>query len=232
MSILAVDTATNSCSVAVIDGQTLLAEAIVITGETHSKHLMNLIHQVLQISHVSLKDIDGFAVTRGPGSFTGLRIGISTVKGFAASSGKPMVGVSTLDALANQADVIPCLICTVIDARREEVYFGQYRRVDGVLIKETEEQVLPIVNAIAGIREPSFFIGEGSLIYKPTILEMLGEDRVVFAPRFHHTIRGSTVANIGLERIRKKDVDDASTFSPRYIRKSDAELNLAKRHLL
>jgi tRNA threonylcarbamoyladenosine biosynthesis protein TsaB len=193
---------------------------------------MNLIHQVLQLSHVSLKDIDGFAVTRGPGSFTGLRIGISTVKGFAASSGKPMVGVSTLDALANQADVIPCLICTVIDARREEVYFGQYRRVDGVLIKETEEQVLPIVNAIAGIREPSFFIGEGSLIYKPTILEMLGEDRVVFAPRFHHTIRGSTVANIGLERIRKKDVDDASTFSPRYIRKSDAELNLAKRHLL
>jgi tRNA threonylcarbamoyladenosine biosynthesis protein TsaB len=193
---------------------------------------MNLIHQVLQISHVSLKDIDGFAVTRGPGSFTGLRIGISTVKGFAASSGKPMVGVSTLDALANQADVTPCLICTVIDARREEVYFGQYRRVDGVLIKETEEQVLPIVNAIAGIREPSFFIGEGSLIYKPAILEMLGEDRVVFAPRFHHTIRGSTVANIGLERIRKKDVDDASTFSPRYIRKSDAELNLVKRDLL
>ncbi len=232
MRILAVDSATKSCSVAVVDGQTLLAEAIVITGETHSKHLMNLIHQVLQISHVSLKDIDGFAVTRGPGSFTGLRIGISTVKGLAASSGKPVVGVSTLDALANQAGATPCLICTVIDARKEEVYFGRYRRIDGVLIKETEEQVLPLANAIAGIREPSYFIGDGSCTYKPAILEIFGEDRVIFAPRFHHTIRGSTVAKIGLERIEKNDVDNVSTFSPSYIRKSDAELNLAKRHLL
>ncbi|HIJ55827.1 MAG TPA: tRNA (adenosine(37)-N6)-threonylcarbamoyltransferase complex dimerization subunit type 1 TsaB [Deltaproteobacteria bacterium] len=232
MRILAVDTATRSCSVAVIDGQTLLAEAIVTTGETHSRHLMNLIDQVLQISRVSLKDIDGFAVTRGPGSFTGLRIGISTIKGFAASSGKPMVGVSTLDALANQADVTPYLICTVIDARKEEVYFGRYRRVGGVLIKETEEEVLSIVNAIQSIHEPSYFIGDGSLIYKPTILEMLGEDRVVFAPRFHHTIRGVTVANLGVQRIEKNNVDDVSTFRPRYIRKSDAELNLAKRHFL
>ena len=232
MRILAVDTATKSCSVAVIDGQTLLAEAIVITGETHSKHLMNLIHQVLQISHVSLKDIDGFAVTRGPGSFTGLRIGISTVKGLAASSGKPVVGVSTLDALANQADATPCLICTVIDARKEEVYFGRYRRIDGVLIKDTAEQVLPIVNAIEGIRESSYFIGDGSLTYKPAILETIGEDRAAFAPRYHHTIRGATVANLGLERFKRNDVDDVSTFSPRYIRKSDAELNLAKRHLL
>ena len=230
MRVLAVDTATKSCSVAVVDGQTLLAEVIVITGETHSKHLMNLIHQVLQISRISLKDIEGFAVTRGPGSFTGLRIGISTVKGLAASSRKPIVGVSTLDALANQAGVTPYLICTVIDARKDEVYFARYRRVDGILIKEAEELVLPVVNAIADIREPCYFIGDGSLTYKPAILETLGENRMVCAPRFHHTIRAATVAKLGLERMRKNDVDDVSTFSPRYIRKSDAELNLAKRH--
>ena len=101
MRILAVDTATRSCSVAVVDDRTVLAETTVMTDETHSKHLMCLIHQVIQISKIALEDLDGFAVTRGPGSFTGLRIGISTVKGLAASSGKPMVGISSLDTLAN-----------------------------------------------------------------------------------------------------------------------------------
>lgn len=228
MRILAVDTATKSCSVAIVDGQTLLSETVVTTGETHSKHLMSLIHQVLQIARLSLKDVDGFAVTRGPGSFTGLRIGISTVKGFAASSGKPMVGVSTLDALANQADVSSRLICTVIDARKEEVYFCRYRRIDGVLTKEAGEQVLPIADAISDIHEPSYFIGDGCLTYQSAILENLDSKRVVFAPRSHHSIRGGTVAKLGLKRMMDSDIDDVSNFSPRYIRKSDAELKLAK----
>ncbi len=230
MRILAVDTATKSCSVAVVDDQTVLAEATVITDETHSKHLMNLIHQVIQISKIPLNDLDGFAVTRGPGSFTGLRIGISTVKGLAASSGKPMVGISTLDALAHQADLTSSLICTVIDARKEEVYFARYRRVDGdgMMIRETDEMVLSVFEALKSIEEPSYFIGDGALSYKPMILEMTGNEQVVFAPKFHHTIRASTVSNLGIERFKKNDVDDVSAFIPYYIRKSDAELSIAK----
>ena len=230
MRILAVDTATKSCSVAVVDDQTVLAEATVITDETHSKHLMNLIHQVIQVSKIPLNDLDGFAVTRGPGSFTGLRIGISTVKGLAASSGKPMVGISTLDALAHQADLTSSLICTVIDARKEEVYFARYRRVDGdgMMIRETDEMVLSVFEALKSIEEPSYFIGDGALSYKPMILEMTGNAKVVFAPKFHHTIRASTVANLGIERFKKNDIDDVSEFIPYYIRKSDAELNIPK----
>ncbi|MDP7076753.1 MAG: tRNA (adenosine(37)-N6)-threonylcarbamoyltransferase complex dimerization subunit type 1 TsaB, partial [Desulfobacterales bacterium] len=102
MKILAVDNETKSCFVAIMDGETSLAEISLISVKTHSKHLMGMVKQVFELSGCHLSDIDGFAVTRGPGSFTGLRIGISAIKGLAMASGKSMVGVSVLDAFASQ----------------------------------------------------------------------------------------------------------------------------------
>ncbi|NNK84267.1 MAG: tRNA (adenosine(37)-N6)-threonylcarbamoyltransferase complex dimerization subunit type 1 TsaB, partial [Desulfobacterales bacterium] len=100
MKILAVDTATKSCSVAIVDKESIIAEMTVINEETHSKHLLGIINVVLKYADLDMADLNGFAVTSGPGSFTGLRIGISTIKGFAAALKKPMVGISTLSALA------------------------------------------------------------------------------------------------------------------------------------
>jgi tRNA threonylcarbamoyladenosine biosynthesis protein TsaB len=102
MKILALDTATDSCSVAATDDGTLAAELTIRKNQTHSKHLMELIHSVLEIAGFGVGDLDGLAVTVGPGSFTGLRIGISTIKGLAHALDKPVVGVSTLEALARQ----------------------------------------------------------------------------------------------------------------------------------
>ena len=102
MKILALDTATKTCSVALTDDGSLAAESTIIKNQTHTKHLMRLIHSVLEISGFGLSDMDGFAVTIGPGSFTGLRIGISTIKGLAQALGKPVVGISSLKALAWQ----------------------------------------------------------------------------------------------------------------------------------
>jgi tRNA threonylcarbamoyladenosine biosynthesis protein TsaB len=102
MKILALDTATNSCSVAATDEGKLAAELTISKNQTHSKHLMELIHSVLEIAGFGVGDLDGLAVTVGPGSFTGLRIGISTIKGLAHALDKPVVGVSTLEALARQ----------------------------------------------------------------------------------------------------------------------------------
>ena len=127
MIILAVDTATTSCSVAIIDKKCVLAEITLLREETHSKHLMDMIHTAIGFSGLKLSDLDGFAVVRGPGSFTGLRIGITTVKGLAAGLKKPLVGISSLEALAMQASHSPYLICPLLDARRGEVYFSRYR---------------------------------------------------------------------------------------------------------
>ena len=227
MRILALDTATQSCSVAVVDQHRLMAEATTLRSETHSVHLMQMIDGVLQMAGVRLDTLDGFAVTRGPGSFTGLRIGISTVKGLVETTGKPLVGVSTLRTLAGQGADGSRLICPIIDARKSEVYFSRYRYREGLLEQVVDMQASPIEKAIEGIDEPCLFVGDGALLYKGVILDAIGRN-AHFAPTFQQTLRASTVAFLSMEKFIRQDTDNIETFVPYYIRKSDAELNLAK----
>ncbi|MCP4349663.1 MAG: tRNA (adenosine(37)-N6)-threonylcarbamoyltransferase complex dimerization subunit type 1 TsaB [Desulfobacterales bacterium] len=231
MKILAVDTATNSCSVAVADycqGLETLAELTVVSKQTHSKHLMEMINTAARMSGIAVSELDGFAVTRGPGSFTGLRIGISTVKGLAFASGKPVVGISNLDALAFRFLFSPYLICTLLDARKGEVYYCCYRTVDGIVKKQAEEQVLSPGKAVSGINEPCLFVGSGAFLYQKLISDKAGE-LAHFAPACHNTIHASTVAHLSMERFEKNDTDDVATLVPHYIRESDAELSFGKR---
>jgi len=226
MRILAIDTATRSCSVAVADEDKLLAETTLVSSETHSRHVMTMIDAVLQMSGMQIGSLDGIAVTEGPGSFTGLRIGVSVAKGLASVNGKPIVGVSSLDALATQAAGGGLLTCAVVDARKNEVYACRYRNRDGVVEAETAPDVLPIEAAIAGIHEPCMFIGDGAILYRQTIQDKTGTD-AWFAPPYQHTIRSSTVAFLGIKRFQKGDTDDVEAFVPFYIRKSDAQINIA-----
>lgn len=227
MRILALDTATKSCSVAVVDTDHLLAEATMLRTETHSIHLLEMIDRVLQMAGVCLDEVDGFAVTRGPGSFTGLRIGISTLKGLVEATGKPMVGVSTLRAFAGQAAGGSQLICPVIDARKSEVYFSRYQYRDGRLQRVFDMQAAPIEKALDGIDEPCLFIGDGAELHKDTIAGALGRN-ALFAPASQQVLRASTVAFLSMENFFRQDTDDIETFVPLYIRKSEAELNLGK----
>jgi len=226
MKILALDTATPSCSVAVTDADTLLAEFTVTAGQSHSRHVMTLIRQAIEWSGLSLGALDGFAVSRGPGTFTGLRIGISSVKGLAAASGKPVVGVSSLKALALQAASGSRLICPLLDARKGEVYFGCYRLTGGVLTRQGEEGVLPPEKVSGVIDGPCIFVGPGASLYRDVITKTLGES-AGFAPAIHNTIRASSLAWLARNRLEKADVEDVEQFAPVYIRKSDAELSLA-----
>ena len=228
MKILAVDTATESCSVGIVDDGFLAAELTIASSQTHSKHLMEMIWMAVNMSALRVSDLDGFAVTRGPGSFTGLRIGMSTIKGLAAASGKPVVGVSSLEALAAQAgNSENHLICPLLDARKKEVYFSRYRFESGVLKKQIAEQVLPPDRAFDDIAEPCLFIGNGVRLYRKMISDKLG--RVAyFAPPHQNTIRAATVAYLSMDKFKKNDTDDVGRFKPYYIRKSDAELTFRK----
>jgi len=225
MKILAVDTATKSCSVAVIDGDTLLAESTSFTGQTHSRHLLNIIDAVLGQTGLKMAQLDGLAVSIGPGSFTGLRIGIASVKGLAFSLNKPVVGVSSLQALAFQCRPNPYLICAVLDARKQEVYFCHYRFVNGYLAKDSPEQVAAPAEALRGIREPCVFVGNGAKLYRELIAARLG-GLAHFADESRHTIQASAVAWLSLPRFKQQQTDDVQRLVPHYIRKSDAQLNI------
>lgn len=227
MRILAVDTATTSCSVAIVDKTSLLSEFTIDREETHSKHLMDMIKSVLRMAGLNFSDLDGFAVTRGPGSFTGLRIGLSTIKGLAVASEKPVVGVSSLEALAFQVSYSRDLICPILDARKGEVYFSRYRFLNGHLKKQTKERVAPPDKAVDDLNESCLFVGNGALLYKEMILEKMG-GLASIAPMIQNTIRASTMAYLSMTKFEKNDTDDIEKIMPYYIRKSDAELNLMK----
>jgi tRNA threonylcarbamoyladenosine biosynthesis protein TsaB len=227
MRVLAVDTATTSCSVAIVDKTSLLSEFTLYREQTHSKHLMDMIKAALRMSGLNFSDLDGFAVTRGPGSFTGLRIGISTIKGLAVALEKPVVGVSSLEALALQVSYSRDLICPILDARKGEVYFSRYRFLNGHLKNQTKERVAPPDKAVDDFSESCLFVGNGALLYKEIILEKMGKF-ASFAPLIQNTIRASTMAYLSMAKFEKNDTDDIEKISPYYIRKSDAELNLMK----
>jgi tRNA threonylcarbamoyladenosine biosynthesis protein TsaB len=166
MKILAVDTATKSCSVAIIDAGSLSAELTTLKDQTHSKHLMELIHNGLGMSGFSAADLDGLAVTIGPGSFTGLRIGVSTIKGLAHALDKPVVGISSLDA----------------------VYSATYRYTNDTLTQKSPENASAPEAAVQKIKEPCVFIGSGAQLYRRNISTVLG-DLAHFAPKSQNIIR-------------------------------------------
>jgi tRNA threonylcarbamoyladenosine biosynthesis protein TsaB len=227
MKILAVDTATNSCSVAATDNGKLAAELTVNKSETHSKHLMEFIHSVLENAGFGIGDIDGLAVTVGPGSFTGLRIGISTIKGLAHALGRPVAGVSTLKALARQCGQTPHLICPLLDARKGEVYAATYRFTEGQLIQKTGERTMIPEAVVEDIKSACVFIGTGAQLYRQRIVTAAGS-LAHFVPEGQNTIKASSVAFLSMPRFEVNDTDGIGGLVPHYIRKSDAELNFGR----
>lgn len=224
MRLLALDTATEHCGVGLaVDGR-MSVELGLSHGQTHARYLMAGVRAVLELAGIALEEVDAFAVTRGPGSFTGLRIGISTVKGMALAWEKPMVGVSSLAVLAHQADVAQGLICPMIDARRKEVYWSLYRQNRGGIEQIEPEQVGPAARAAEKINAPCMFVGNGALAYRQILNENLHQP-ACWVSTTNSALRIGWVARLAWERLEKQGPDDVRTLSPAYLRKSDAELN-------
>lgn len=225
MNVLALDTATRSCSVAVaIDGKPA-AEVTTLSNRTHSLHLMGMIRDVLALAELGLKDIDGFAVTIGPGSFTGLRIGISTAKGLAFAAGKPCVGVSSLEALASVCLPWPDRICVLMDARKGEVYTAVYQELDGRLERIGDERVVAPEAILRTIASPHLFVGEGVPLYEKMIRAIVAEN-ARWAPGDRLFPKASSVARLAIDRLAGATADGVDLLVPRYIRQSDSELSI------
>ena len=223
MNILAIDTASSTGSVAVVDGETLLAEITVARRDTHSRRLMNMIDGALDMTGLTMERIDGFVFTKGPGSFTGLRIGLSVIKALALASSKPMVGVSSLAVLAFQARGASLLICPMMDARNNELYCARYRLMDDGLAPVMAEKALPPEESVADIAEPCLLIGDGAHRYRSFFESRLGKC-ARFAAVADGIPRALTVAQLGLTRLQAHQTDPVQTTVPVYLRKSYAEL--------
>ncbi len=221
MRILAVDTSSAVASCAIVDGDKLVAEEILNNKLTHSQTLMPMIESVLKKSEMSIADIDRFAVVTGPGSFTGLRIGVSAVKALAHAVGKECVGVSTLEALAYNLPFSDKLISPIMDARRGEVYNAVYRFIEGKLEEVRPMRALPVEELLADIQsigEQTVFLGDGLPVFRDRIKEVLAEN-ALFAPQNVNAQRASSVA---VSAVNKECVNYIK-LAPVYLRKSQAE---------
>jgi len=235
MKVLAIETATLLGGVAVTDDASgLIAEVRLNVKSTHSERLMTEIDHVLSRSGLGVSDIDAFAVSIGPGSFTGLRIGVSTVKGFSFATGKPIVTVPTLEAFAWNFPFSRYPVCPLLDARKKEVYAALFRWVDGGFVRlmgETSVNVGKLLKEIkeagvknnAGLTEEIIFAGEGALIYRKEIVDMIGE-KAIFAPPDRIVPSPSVIASVGLRKVLREEFIDPASLVPIYIRRSEAEI--------
>jgi tRNA threonylcarbamoyladenosine biosynthesis protein TsaB len=225
MKILAIDTSTRVGSIAVVEGPQLKAQQILNISSTHNQRLLPGIERILTDAGWSLEDLDGFAVSLGPGSFTGLRIGLSIVKGLAWSTGKPLAGVPTLDALAANVSFVPYKICPILDARKGEIYTALYRQGDeGIPQRLTSYMALKPEELVALISETTLLVGDGFLSYGDYLKRELG-NRLVLAPPHLSVIHASSVAWLGWHRLQAGEYEDISSCTPLYVRPSEAELN-------
>jgi tRNA threonylcarbamoyladenosine biosynthesis protein TsaB len=229
MRILSIDTASTTGSVAVLEDSNLLSEITVTRRATHSRRLMDMVDSSLNLAGLDLKEIDGIAYTRGPGSFTGLRIGLSVIKGLALTAEKAMVGVSTLEALAHQAAEKSRLICPMMDARNNEVYCASYRPSEKGILAVAGEAALSPENVASGIAEECLLIGDGAWRYKTLLEDRLGSF-AKFADPDRGIIRASTVARLGNAKFKTGITDDLPKMVPVYLRKSYAEQGRSLTH--
>ena len=223
MRILAVDTATPCCSVALSEDGEVRAAAVDAGGVTHSRHLMGLIDGVMASAAWRVDQLDGFGVTRGPGSFTGIRIGMSAVMGLAQAVARPVVGVSVLEALAWPLSQSGYPVCALIDARRGEVYCGVYGWENNDLATLLPEQVAEPKRVLEVVPEACLFVGSGATLYQDQIMAVKGAG-ACFAPVFQHRPDAAVVAWLATRRLSAAG-EDAADLRPIYLRKSDAQIH-------
>ena len=230
MKVLGIDTSTSCGSIGLVDDGRLISEYILDIPVTHSERLLGAIEFVLEEARWAVENVDGWAISLGPGSFTGLRIGVSTVKGLALATRKPVAGLSSLDVLASQISPTPYLICPVLDARKGEVYTAFYRYEEGDFLrrKSAYEAIRP-EDLVRRIEERTIFVGDGVKTYE-TFLQAHLSPLALFPPLPLNFPHGSVVAKLGLELLQKGVHLDLATFTPIYVRPSEAEIKWQAAH--
>jgi tRNA threonylcarbamoyladenosine biosynthesis protein TsaB len=226
MRILAVETATAWQSVAVLEGEAVVARSDEDAQGAHARRLVPAIDRVLASCGMALTDLDGLAVSIGPGSFTGLRVGLATMLGFRAVTGLPLAAVPTLEAMAWNLRGVAPVLCPVLRARAGEVYWACYRWLpDGSLKQVQEERVGPCVALAQLLDQPVLLFGEGWLLYRDELGPLLDRRgcQVVEAPPVAERPSAVSVALAGAARLHRGETAGPG-LAPLYVQRAEAEL--------
>ena len=230
MKILALDTSAKVSSVSIVTEERVMAEFSVHLNFTHSQTIMPMCEQLLSCCQIPLEEIDAFAVSKGPGSFTGLRIGLSAVKGMAFSLQKPCIGVSTLDALALNGRHFEGIVCCVMDARCNQVHDALYQNRQGAFTKLTEDRALfidELSQELKELQKPVLLIGDGAELCYNKLSGILPS--LFLAAENNRYQRASSVGLAALEKARRGEFLSASELVPQYLRLPQAQRERMKK---
>lgn len=230
MKILGIESASLTASAAIWEDDLLTAEYTVNYKKTHSQTLLPMIDEIVRMTETDLNTVDAIAVSGGPGSFTGLRIGSATAKGLGLALNKPLIHVPTLDAMAYQHFGTERMICPIMDARRGQVYCGLYEFYQefSVIKPQTAMALSELLGEINEMERPVMFLGDGVPVGKTLIEESL-KVPFVFAPSFGSRQRAGAVAALGAVYFQEGKTEKAGDHAPEYLRMSQAEREMMER---
>ena len=225
MKILAVDSSAKTASVAVVNGETLISECFVNAGLTHSRTLMPMVDNALSQADMKISDIDAFCVNAGPGSFTGIRIGVAAVKGLALFEDKPCAGVSTLESAAYNFTDENCVVCVSMDARCNQVYTALFRRENSRVIRLCEDKAVSIdslCDELSQFKEKIYLAGDGAEICFNSFKDKLPNAVLAAENRRYQRAYGAALVAANNEELFKNSVE----LAPVYLRLPQAEREL------
>ena len=224
MLLLAFETSAKAASVALMDGEKLLGEQYQNTGLTHSQTLMVMAENLLQQCNCSPDQVEAVAVANGPGSFTGVRIGVAAAKGFAWGAEKPLYGVSTLEAMALGLGMPEGIVCPVMDARRQQVYNALFEFRGGKCTRLTEDRAISLADLgqeLKNLKKTVFLVGDGSILCYNTLSEAV--PTLVMPPEHRMHQRALGVGLAASQAMGRGETGDALGLTPNYLRLSQAE---------
>ena len=224
MLIFAFETSAKAGSVALMDENRLLGESYCNTGLTHSQTLLQMGQDLLKSCGFTPNEVTAVAVAAGPGSFTGVRIGVAAAKGFAWGLELPCVGVSTLEAMALNLGIYEGIVCPVMDARRAQVYNALFEAKGGKLTRLTEDRAIALSELGAELKnetKPVFLVGDGSILCYNTLKEQI--PTLILPPEHRMHQRAAGVALAAREQLLNVIAPDGGALTPNYLRLSQAE---------
>jgi len=219
--ILSLNTSTKQYSLALLDNKTVLGEYLLSSGPSHFRDLMPGIDDLLEKTHLTPEQLEGITVAIGPGSFTGIRVGLAVAKGLSQGLGIPLVGVPTLAGLASQIPYARQDICPVVTSRKGELFAGLFRRnPDNLLTRIEEDASLKVADLPLLIKRKTILIGNDFTAQAPMIQKYVGK-KALLAPQILWNLRASSIGVLGLQRLLKGSSDSVSDLVPLYLRGAD-----------
>ena len=227
MKILAIETSSSVCSVAILEDNSLIKEITIDDENTHSVKLMPIIDDIFKQTNLKLEDIDLFCCDKGPGSFTGIRIGIATTKAFVDALNKDAIGISSLEALAYNVKE-EALIYSLIDAKNKNVYAGVFKHKGEEYIQINEliaDNINNILDLAKSNKENIIFVGDGAVNYKNEIIKEIGNSRIL-----DNKLKAEYIGLAGFNKYKKNNTNEKNSLSPLYLKKTSAERMLEEKN--